>query len=447
MTRQEGEPTRSLRVFDGVAIIVGLVVGAGIFKAPAVVAAHSASESAVMLAWLFGGLVSLLGALCYAELAASYPDAGGEYHFLNRAYGKPVGVLFAWSRLAVLQTGSIALLAFVAGDYLGQLHPAGPHGPALYAALAVLALTLLNLLGLAIAKWTQNVLALVTVAGLLLIVAVALLWGAPGEYHPVTTATPDSTFGTAMVFVLLTYGGWNEAAYVSAEVRDVERNMAKVLIIGIGIITTLYLLVNASYLQILGMEGLRDSEVVTADLMRRMFGETGARVVSVLIVLAVLASMNVTILTGARSNYALARDCPLFRALGRWHGGTNAPVNALLLQGLIALLLILAGTFGRSGFETMVQFVSPVFWLFFMLTALAILVLRVRDPLRPRPFRVPLYPIVPLVFLAACGYMLFASLAYSGVGATLGMALLAAGVPLLLGPCRGKRRRTDDPKR
>lgn len=433
MALHEGSPTRSLRVVDVVAIIVGLVVGAGIFKAPAVVAANSGSDFTLMLAWLLGGFISFLGALCYAELAASYPNAGGEYHFLNRAYGREVGFLFAWSRLAVLQTGSIALLAFVAGDYLGALFPTGPHGPALYAAAAVVALTLLNILGLALTTWTQKFLAGLTVTGLLFIVVTGLLWAVPAESAmTIAPAAPTpSAFGIAMVFVLLTYGGWNEAAYVSAELSEVDRNMSRVLTISIGVITALYLLVNASYLRVLGIEGLSGSEVVTADVMRLIFGETGALLVSGLIVLAVLASMNVTILTGARTNYALARDFPLFRALGHWHSGTNAPVNALLLQGAIALLLVIAGSFERSGFEAMVTYISPVFWLFFMLTAIALFVLRVREPDQQRPFCVPLYPFTPLVFVAACGYMLYASLAYSGTSALLGVALLAAGAPLL----------------
>jgi amino acid transporter len=451
MAHHEGSPMRSLRVVDVVAIIVGLVVGAGIFKAPAVVAANSGSDTTLMLAWLLGGLISFLGALCYAELAASYPSAGGEYHFLNRAYGRQVGFLFAWSRLAVLQTGSIALLAFVAGDYLAELLPAGPLAPALYAAVAVVALTAVNIIGLALTAWTQKFLAGLTVCGLLLVVAAGMLWTAPAESATAMAAAPapapvaaSSAFGIAMVFVLLTYGGWNEAAYISAELGEVERNMSKVLMISIGIITVLYLLVNASYLRVLGMTALSGSEVVTADVMRSMFGEAGAQLVSGLIVLAVLASMNVTILTGARANYALAQDFPLFRLLGTWRSGSNAPVNALLLQGVIALLLVFAGSFERSGFEAMVSYVSPVFWLFVMLTALALFVLRAREPQQTRPFRVPVYPLTPLVFVAACGYMLYASLAYSGMSALLGVALLAAGIPLLMlagfHEQRGKRR-------
>jgi amino acid transporter len=241
----------------------------------------------------------------------------------------------------------------------------------------------------------------------------------------------EQAFGLAMVFVLLTYGGWNEAAYISAEVRDVRRNMMRALVASIAVITVLYLLVNMAYLKVLGLSGMSRSDVVAADLMRAAFGEGGAQFVSALIVVAVLTSINVTILTGARTHYAMAHDFPLFSWLGRWQARTDAPANALLWQGGIALVLVWLGSQGRSGFETMVAYVSPVFWLFFLLTGLSLFVLRWREPSVPRPFRVPWYPLTPLLFCLTCAYMLYASLAYAGFGALVGVAVLAVGVPLL----------------
>ncbi len=433
MARQEGAPTQSLSAVDVVAIIVGLVIGAGIFKAPAVVAANSGSEIALMLAWLLGGAVSLFGALCYAELSSAYPNTGGEYHYLTRAYGRSLGFLFAWSRLVVLQTGSIALLAFVFGDYVAQMLPLRGPASAVYAAAAVVTLTGLNLLGLRLSKWAQNLLTLITVLGLVLVIIVGLAFVSQAPTTPIAhTSTQSPAFGLAMVFVLLTYGGWNEAAYISAELRDVQRNMVKVLVIAIGIITVLYMLVNLAYLQVLGLERMSHSEVVAMDLVRVALGNDAAWFVSALIAVAVFTSINVTILTGARTNYALARNFPAFRFLGYWHAHTNAPVTALLVQGAIAVVLVFIGAQSRSGFETMVQYVSPVFWLFFLLTGASLFVLRQRAPMALRPFRVPGYPLVPLVFIASCAYMLYASLVYAGFGALLGLVLLAAGIPLLI---------------
>lgn len=434
MAFREGAPTQSLLPIDVVSIIVGIVIGAGIFKAPAVVAANSASETTMMLAWLLGGGISLFGALCYAELATTFPSAGGEYHFLTKAYGRSIGFLFAWSRLVVLQTGSIALLAFVFGDYLGQLFPLRGYSSGVYAAAAVVLLTALNIMGLRLSKWTQHFMTWLTLAGMVLIIAAGLVIEPAVNSPPPAAASAAQVpaFGLAMVFVLLTYGGWNEAAYVSAELHDVRRNMAKVLVAGIGIITAVYMLVNLAYVQTLGLEGMSRSEVVTMDMMRALSWEKGAWLVSALIAIAVFASINVTILTGARTNYALARDFPLFGFLGHWNVDKNAPTSALLVQGVIALLLVFVGAGSRSGFETMVQYVSPVFWLFFLMTGVSLLVLRYRVPTAARPFRVPWYPVVPLVFVAACAYMLYSSLAYTGFGALLGVIFLAAGIPMLI---------------
>jgi len=426
-------PRAVLSRLDVIAIIVGLVIGAGIFRAPSIVAANVGSEGVLLAAWLLGGLVSLAGALCYAELASAYPHTGGEYHFLTRAYGKRLAFLFAWSRLAVLQTGSIALLGFVLGDYLSALLPLGEFGAALYAAAAVVALTALNILGLRTSTGVHRVMTLLIVLGLLLVAAAGMLHTAPAP-SPIASADgagAATAFGLAMVFVLLTYGGWNEAAYVSAELRDVRQNMARVLVTAIACITLIYVLVNLAYLNVLGLEGMRGSTVVAADTMRAALGDAGAVIVTLLIVVAALTSMNVTILTGARTNYALGSDFPLFGFLAGWDGGRNAPTRALTVQGAIALLLVLVGALSRSGFETMVEYLSPVFWLFFLLTTLSLFVLRRRDAEHPRPFRVPLYPLTPLAFAATCAYMLYSSLAYTGFGALLGAAVLAAGVPLI----------------
>lgn len=425
-------PHPSLSRLDVVAIIVGLVIGAGIFKAPAIVAANATSEWSLLAAWVVGGIVSLAGALCYAELASAYPNTGGEYHFLTRAYGRRIAFLFAWSRLAILQTGSIALLAFVLGDYLAELAPLDGYGPALYAVAAVILLTGLNVVGLRSSKTLQNAMTIVTLGGLLFVI-VAGLGHAPVQAPSSEPVPPagEPAFGLAMVFVLLTFGGWNESAYVSAELRDVRRNMARVLVTSLGLITVVYLLVNIAYLNVLGLEGMRGSEVVTADLMRYAVGDVGASLVSALIAVAVVASINVSILTGARTNYAMANDFPLLKFLGGWSGTANAPINALLVQGAIALALVLVGTAARSGFETMVHYVSPIFWFFFLLATVSLFVLRRREPGRARPFRVPFYPFTPLLFTLTCAYMLYSSLAYTGFGALLGIGVLGLGVPLL----------------
>lgn len=434
------EPRPTLTVLDAVALIVGLVVGVGIFRTPPAVAANAGGEGTFLLAWLLGGLISLVGALCYAELATAYPHAGGDYHYLTRAFGKEISFLFAWARMTVIQTGSIAMLGFAFGDYASELLSLGPHSSSLYAALAVAGLTALNVMGVQQGKWTQNLLTAAKVVGLSLVVVVGIALAHPSG-EPTSTDAPKTAFGMAMIFVLLTYGGWNEAAYISAELKEVRRNMVRALLWGVGLITAIYLLANLAYLKGLGLAGVSASKAVAAELMRQVAGDAGARSIGLLVAISALGAMNATIFTGARTNYAWGRDTPLLAFLGRWRAGAETPANALLAQGLIALALVLLGTWTRRGFETMVDYTAPVFWFFFLLTGLSLFVLRTSEGDWPRPFQVPLYPLLPLVFCATCLYMLHSSLAYTQVGAMVGVAVLLAGVPVLLAASAMERRR------
>jgi amino acid transporter len=456
-------PARTLSVGDAVFVIVGIVIGAGIFRAPSVVAANTTSDLAMLLVWVAGGLIALVGALCYAELASTYPSTGGDYHFLHRAFGRRLAFLFAWARATVMQTGSIALLAYVFGDYAQEIWPLGAHGPALYAAAAVIAFTAVNLAGRGQGIGTQRAFTLAEVAGVSAIAVAGLVLGshalpgfgaeqalaatlgsagdtgaaavaggpgaAGGEPAPAPAAT--AARGRARGGVMLTYGGWNEAAYLSAEVRGERAPIARALFVGIGVVTVLYLLANLAYLRGLGHAGMAESSAIGADLMRAIWGEGGATLVAALIAIAALTSLNATVITGARTNHALGVDFPRLGFLAHWDARRQAPVAALWVQGGIALALVLLGSLTRSGFTTLVEYTAPVFWAFFALTGLALFRLRRVDPARPRPFRVPLYPLTPVAFVATSLYMLWSSLNYSGLGAFVGVAVLAAGVPAL----------------
>ncbi|HEY4548035.1 MAG TPA: amino acid permease [Pedomonas sp.] len=426
------EPRPVLRTRDAVAITVGIVLGAGIFRTPSLVAGGVSSELMLMAVWLAGGLVALIGALCYAELASAFPHAGGDYHYLRRAFGERIAFLYAWARLAVIQTGSVAILCFVFGDYLAALVPLGPNGSGIYAALAVIVLTTINWLGVRQATRTQNLLTLLEVAGLAIVIVagLALAPGAPPA-PPAEATASSSALGLVMVFVLLTYGGWNEAVYISAELRGGPRKMLHVLLLGLGTITVLYLLANLAYVRALGLDGMAASDAVAAELMRRAGGDVGAAIITAAVVIAALTSANATIITGARSTYALGRDMPALRFLGHWNGTTGSPGNALLIQGGVSLLLVIAGAFARDGFQLAVEYTAPVFWFFFLLVGISLFVLRHRAPDTPRPFRVPLYPLTPILFCAANIYLLWSSLAYTGWGALVGAGVLATGALLL----------------
>ena len=431
-SKHEGSPIAALSLVDAIAIIVGLVIGAGIFRLPSLVAAHSSSEWAFFAVWIVGGIVSLIGALCYAELATAYPNTGGDYYFLQRAFGRSMSFLFAWARIAVITTGSIAVLGYTFGDYASNLYDLGESSSALYAAFSILALTGINLWGIRSTRSTQNLLTALEVLGLTAVIVTGLILIAPTPAQaPVAESqTSLAALPMAMLFVLFTYGGWNEGAYISAEMKH-KGNIVRALVLSLILVTTLYLLMNFAYVRALGLAGVAGSETVAADVLGLHFGEAGSKFISLVIAISALTSINATIVVGARSNYALGRDWHMFRWLGHWHAEADAPRNALYVQGGVSLALIIAGAYGGK-IETMVNYTMPVFWFFFLMVGIGLFVLRHKDPNTPRPFKVPLYPLTPMIFVLTSGYLLYSSLAYVRSGAQIGALVLAVGLLLLM---------------
>ena len=426
-------PARVLTVKDAIFLTIGIVIGAGIFKAPSIVAGAAGSEAMMIFAWLLGGAITLIGALTYAELASTFPSAGGDYHFIHLAYGRRLAFLFAWARATVITTGSIALLAFVFGDYASQLYSLGPHSPAIYACIVVLVLSAIHWVSTRASSTTQNWLTGLEVAGLVLVAVagfIAPASAAPALVNPGTTSA--AAFGFAMVMVLLTFGGWSEVAYISAEMSGDKRGIARALIASILVVTALYLIVNLAYLNALGIDGMAKSQAVAADVLKASFGDWGARLMSVIVMIATLTSINSTLIVGARSSYAAGRDWPALRFLGAWNQSGSSPRHALAVQAALALGLIAFGATQRDGFSTMVDYTSPVFWTFFLLAGISIFVLRNKHPDTERPFRVPLYPVLPALFCVACAYLLYSSLAYVKAGALFGAGLLAVGAVISL---------------
>jgi basic amino acid/polyamine antiporter, APA family len=432
-------PRASLSLFDACAIIVGVVIGAGIFRAPSIVASQVSSETIFLMLWLAGGLISLIGALCYAELGSSHPNAGGEYFFLRRAYGRWLAFLFAWARMSVVQTGAIAAIAFVFGDYASRLYSLGENSSAIYAALSVIVVTMLNVIGTTQSKWVQNLLTGGLAIAILAVVIAGLTNAAPSAAAPAAEVSAGGLgfSGLAIIFIMLTYGGWNEAAYITAEVQDGRRNIVRALVIGIVVVTILYLLINFAYVRVLGLDGMKASKAVAADLMQAAFGSAGAVALSIIVVAASISTLNATVFTGARTNYAVGRDYSLFSFLGRWNEKSNTPVRGLLWQGAISLGLVYLASFTKDGFETLVAYTAPAFWLFFLLTGISLFLLRRQPPTAPNPFRVPLFPLTPILFCAMCAYMLYSSVGYAlsldsgSIGAQLGIGVLLLGIPLL----------------
>ncbi len=415
-----------------------MVIGAGIFATTPVAAANVSGSAVLMWTWIFGGALSLAGALCYAEMAAAFPDAGGDYNFLYRAYGPRLGFLFAWSRFAVIHTGSMAMLAFVFGDYLGQVVHLGPSGSALFAALIVIVLVALNLAGLRFGINTQVALVTIVLLGLASVGA-AGLWLSFQGVAPASAVVAGSValprvthWGTALVFVFLAYGGWSDAATLSAEMRDGDHGIKRALLLGMGTVTVLYLAVNWALLRGLGLAGLAATDAPAAELMLRAFGRPGQLLIVTVVAITSITAMNALLIAGARTTYAAARDTTTLRHLGRWHVVRGTPPAAILAIGSVALMLVGFGAWTRHGFTTMVDYLSPVYWFFLTLSGGAYFILRQRHSRVRRPFRAPWYPWLPLAFTASSAFVFYSSVAHVKVGAVTGVVVMLLGVLLML---------------
>ncbi len=458
---------RQLSMIDGVSLIVGIVVGVSIFRVPNQVFGNVSEVWTGMIAWGLGGLLSLAGAMCYAELATTYPREGGDYVYLNRAYGPLFGFLFGWAQLAAILTGSIGAMAYTFADYaqpffdlaktLSWDRTTALDTKAILAAGVVILLTMVNLFGVSAGKWTQNALTLIKVVGLAAIVLAGIISG--GSEVPPPTEPLDSGFGfgVAMILVLYAYGGWNDAAFVAAEIREPQKSIPRALILGVGFILLVYLLVNFAYVHVLGFEGVRSSRTPAADVMKAV-GWTfrGFDAISLLVMFSALGALNGLILTGSRVYSALGKDHPVFAWLGRRNEAGRFPIWSMLAQAMVTLMMIVAvGTaYGRDridvalsyvgmsaipwddkfsgGFDALVAVTAPLFWSFFLLTGVALFVLRIKDRETPRPFRVPGFPVLPIAFCLMCIWMLNKSIAWVGGLAFVGVIPLLFGLPLFV---------------
>jgi len=439
MKTDSASPANMLRLLhpiSAVALIVGIVIGAGIFKTPSLVAGISGDAGWALVLWLAGALISIIGALCYAELCTTYPNAGGDYHFLHRAFGRNISFIYGWSRATIINTGSIALLAFVFGDYMSTLVNLGAYSSAIWALVIVLLLTAVNLAGIHASSQMQTWLTVTEIIGLLAVVVAGFWVDAPssGAIQWFAQAPAPAQWGLCLVFVLLTFGGWNESAYISAELKGGPRTMVWVILASMVTLTVIYLLVNTALLLGLGLSGLSQSKTAAGDLLGLAFGPWAQKALGLFVAIAALTSINATMFVGARTNFAVGSDWKALRKLGQWQVDIGSPKQALLMQAVISIGLIALGTQEADGFSAMVEFTAPVFWGFLFLVGLSLLWLRQTDAHAVRPFKVPLYPVLPLIFSAVCAWLTYSSITYaiSQKAIHVSMWLIASGVLALL---------------
>jgi len=437
-------PKKELSVFDSTCIIVGIIIGAGIYETAPTVAGCMGGWAGTLGIWVVGGLLALAGALCYAELATTYPLEGGDYVYLSRAYGGFAGYLFGWSQLVVIRPGDIAMMAFIFSRYAQQLYAPFAHSGTIYAAGVIVVLTGVNILGVKQGKWTQNFLTVVKAAGLLSIVAVGLLAKGGGQRASAPGGLTMGGFELALILVLFTFGGWNEMAYVAAEVKRPEKNIVRALVIGTTAVTALYLLVNGTFVYVLGYVKMSGSEAVAVDTVAAVFPEIAGRAISILICISTLGAVNGLVFTGSRISYAMGSEHAVFRILGRWNQRCGTPVWALLFQGCLSLaIVLLAGSFIDT-----ILYTAPVVWVFFLATSLSVFVLRRKEPQTLRPYKVTGYPMTTIIFCACCVFMFYSCVSYAWSNKPIGLIvssgfLLMGFLVYLLTDKRGSSQRRD----
>jgi basic amino acid/polyamine antiporter, APA family len=439
----KAELRRDLGPWAAASIVVGTVIGSGIFLVPATMIQRVGSVQMVFLVWVVGGLLSLAGALSYAELAAAMPEAGGEYVYLREAYGPAWGFLYSWTQMWVAKSGSIAALAtgfflyfadfFQSFDRVAYVLPLplGPHGNPLEirygqlgAIVLILSLSWLNYCGVKFAGSVQTTVTLVKVALIALLVVAGLGFGHPEASHGGVTHVNLSGFVAALVAALWAYDGWNNAGMVGSEVRDPQRNLPRALIGGTLVVIAIYLLANFAYFHVLSPAHVAGATRVAAEMMARISGPSGGHAVSVAAMISIFAALNGSILSGARVPYAAARDGYFFRVARRVHPQHHTPSAAIVLLGLWSCLLVLSGKY--DDLFNLVIFAS---WILYAMTATAVIVLRHKRPNLVRPYRTIGYPAVPVLFLLGSIVLLLSTLMDRPRESLIGIVLIIAGLP------------------
>lgn len=434
MTAPNGELRRELGLFTAALLVVGGIIGSGIFFTPGEVARALPSGGWILLVWALGGVVAFAGALTYAELGAMLPRAGGPYVYVQQGFGELPAFLYGWMVLLSIATGALAAVAMGFAAYLDRFEDLTAVGGQIgVAAITIVIMAAVNYLGIKPGATVQNVLTVAKIIALgALIVGGVLLWKQLGDPAPVAMApAPRSSLagGLAAAFtaVLFTIGGWQQMNMVAGEIKDPARTIPKALAIGIGIVVVIYLGANAIYLHALGRDGLAASNAVAADAASRMIGSVGATLISVAAMLSVLGFVNVVLLANSRIIYAMATEGLFLSAAGRVHRRFGSPHVAIVIMTLWALALL---AFTRGDLGALLSGVVFADWIFFGLGAASVFALRRRAPNVARPYRVLGYPWMPLFFVVAAVIGILSAVISSPRTSALGAAQLVAGVAL-----------------
>ena len=427
---------RALGPFDATMIVIGGIIGSGIFINPYVVAQRLDSSALVISAWVAGAAIALIGALAYAELGAMFPSAGGQYVYLRDAYHPLVAFLYGWALLFMIESGAMAAVAMTFAEYAVRLVSDQPHasaliGPAGVRAVAIgaiVCLSIINYLGVVPGSRLLNVFVVLKVAALAVLIAAGLFFSGAIDAIQLSPAPGSqgslAAFGAALIPIVFAYGGWQCANYVAEEIKDPKRIVPLSLLLGTLIVALVYITVNVAYLKALGLGGLAATTTPASDSARLLFGAAGDRFVTAAIAISTFGFLNICVLAPTRVYYAMAADGAFFPQVARLHPKDQTPSLAIVLQSTWAIALALTGTYGQ-----LLDYVVFADWIVFGLTVASVLVFRRTMPNAPRPFRAWGYPVTPALFVLAAVAIVVSVIRVSPIQSAVGAALMAAGVP------------------
>ena len=405
--------------------VVGGIIGGGIFRTPATVAERVGTPGMVLVVWVVGGVVALIGAFCFGELGQRRPQAGGGYVYLRETWGPLPAFLYGWTLVLVIATGAIAAVAVTFANYALALAGGSDRFTVPLAVGTIVLLAGINYVGVRPAAITQNIFTVLKLAALAALISAGTFLAAPTA--PLSASPPPlvSGFGAALVPILFTYGGWQQTNFIAEEIIEPEKNLPRALVLGVGIVVAVYLLANVAYLRVLGAQGLAESTAPAADVMVAILGPTGGRIIAAGIAVSTFGFLNLVILVTPRVLQAMAADGVFFSRLAVLHPVHRTPAAAIVALAACAALLTFSKTFGQ-----LVDYVTFGDWIFFGLTVAGLFIYRAREP--NAAFKVPAYPYTPALFVLAATYVVVSVVIANPRNAGLGALLIAAGIPVFL---------------
>lgn len=449
------ELVRGLTLTSSVMIVAGSMIGSGIFRKPASMAGQLGSPELLLIVWVVAGIMTFIGALVNAEVSGMIKATGGQYAYFRKMYGDGFAFIYGWSILSVIQTGSQAAIAYAFGEYLGyfikypqlplswinfsvfmpfvgNIHPFLEFGPKAAAILCIIFLTTVNYIGVIFGGLVQTIITYIKI-GSMVILSILLLTSGSGSFSNLSNgfSIPQDTvngfftmLGLALAGAFWAYDGWNNVTFVAGEIKEPQRNVPKGLLYGTLIVIGVYLLINAAYLYILPIDVMAKSPLVAATAAQNVFGSAGASIISIAVIISTFGALNGSILASARVQFAMAKDNLFFNVLGKVHPRFGTPHTSLVLQGFWSGVLVLSGSF-----DTITDYVIFATWLFYMLGAFGVIILRKKMPDTPRPYKVWGYPVVPAVFIIFSFLFLVNSLISDSGDAAMGLILILIGLP------------------